>query len=75
MISRKYFHYVFVAMMALNMALVLSFFATVSKEGISGRFVFLWLNAAGWSFSIAFPTALVANPIARWVTEKLASTN
>lgn len=71
MISRKYYHYVFVFMMAMSMALVLSFFSTISKEGLSGQFVFHWLSTAVWSFSIAFPTALVASPLARWVTEKL----
>jgi len=75
MISRKYFHYVFVAMMAMSMTLVLSFFATVSKEGLSDQFVFLWLIAAGWGFSVAFPTALVVIPIARWVSVKLTTAN
>ncbi len=75
MINRKYFHYVFVAMMAMSMTLVLTFISTVSNEGLSGQFVFQWLHTAGWSFIIAFPVALVATPIARWVAEKLTTTN
>ena len=75
MISRKYIHYVFVAIMAMSMTLILSFFTTVNNEGLSRQFVFLWLNAAGWGFSIAFPTALAVAPIARWAAEKMTSTN
>ncbi len=75
MISRKYFNYVFVAMMTLCMTLVLSFFATVSHEGLSGQFVLLWLIAAGLNFSIAFPTALAVTPIARWTAGVLTAKN
>jgi len=75
MISRKYFHYVFVAMMSMSMALALSFFATISNEGLSAQFVFLWLNATGWGFSIAFPTALAVTPLAMKAAEKLTTTN
>lgn len=73
MISRKYFHYVFVAIMAMSMTIVLSFVATVNNEGFSSQFVLLWLHAIGLSFSIAFPTALFVAPIAKWVTEMLVA--
>jgi len=62
-------------MMTMSMTLVLSFYATVNKEGLSAQFVLLWLNTSVLSFSFAFPTALVATPVARWVAEKLTATN
>ncbi|MEP1444598.1 MAG: DUF2798 domain-containing protein [Paraglaciecola sp.] len=73
MISRKYSHYVFVATMAMGMTLVLSFVATANNEGFSSLFVFAWLRTIGWSFCIAFPTALLMQPLAKWVTEILVT--
>ncbi len=73
MICRKYFHYVFVAMMSMGMTLILSFFATVNNEGLSGQFVLLWLLAAVLNFAIAFPTALAVAPLARWAAGKLTT--
>lgn len=73
MISRKYFHYVFVAIMAMSMTLVLSLFTTINNEVLSDQFVFLWFKTAGLGFCLAYPTALVVTPIARWVTEKLTN--
>lgn len=71
MISRKYSHYVFVATMAMGMTLVLSFVATANNQGFSSQFVAVWLQSVGWSFCIAFPTALFMQPFAKWVTEML----
>lgn len=73
MINRKYFHYVFVAVMAMSMALVLSFVGTLGREGFSDQFINLWLNAALLGFGFAYPTALVVTPIARWAADKLTS--
>lgn len=73
MISRNYFHLVFVAIMAMSMTLVLSFVSTVNNEGFSSEFVPLWLHASGLSFAISFPTALLVAPIAKWLTEKLVA--
>jgi len=73
MISKKYFHHVFVAIMAMSMTLVLSFITTVNNEGFSSQFVFLWLHDTGMSFGIAFPTALFIAPVAKWFTEMLVA--
>ena len=75
MINRKYFHYVFVALMAISMALVLSFVGTLSREGFSDQFVILWLKAAALGFGFAFPAALLVTPVARWAAEKLTSSH
>lgn len=74
MINKKYFHYVFVAIMAMSMTLVLSFVTTVINGGFSGQFLCAWLKAAGLGFFIAFPVALAVAPIARWAAEKLTTT-
>lgn len=74
MICKKYFHYVFVAMMSMGMTLTLSLFATLNNEGLSGHFVWLWLLAATFNFVIAFPTALAVAPVARWAAGKLTTT-
>ncbi len=71
MISKKYFHYLFVALMALSMSLVLSFVAEMSREGFSDQFFALWLKAAALGFGFAFPTALIVTPIAKWAAEQL----
>ena len=75
MISRRYSHYVFVAIMAMSMTLVLTLFATLGKQGLSGQFIFHWLNATARGFVIAFPAALVVTPAARWFAEKLTMRN
>lgn len=73
MINKKYFHYVFVAIMAMSMTLVLSFVTTLASDGFSGQFVFVWLKATGVGFSIAFPVAVAVVPVARWAAEKLTT--
>ncbi len=73
MINKKYFHSLFVALMALSMSLVLSFVAEVGREGFSDQFFTLWLKAAVLGFGFAFPTALIVTPIARWAAEQLTT--
>lgn len=73
MINKKYFHYVFVAIMAMSMTLVLSFIATAKSEGLSGQFLVVWLIAAGLGFSVAFPTALIISPLAKWAATRLTT--
>lgn len=73
MICSTHFHTVFVAMMSLGMTLILSLFATVKGQELSGHFLWIWLWAAALNFAIAFPTALAVAPVARWAAGKLTT--
>lgn len=75
MINKKYFHLVFVAIMAMSMTLVLSFVTILTSDGFSAQFLFDWLKAAGLGFCVAFPVALAVAPVARWGAEKLTASD
>ena len=73
MLDRQYFHYVFVALMALGMTVVMSFTTTIANEGLSSQFIGVWLSASALGFIIAFPTALIITPFARYAADKLTT--
>lgn len=75
MIHKKYYHRLFVALMALGMTMVMSFTSTIISQGFSSQFLSAWLSAIILGFVVAFPTALIITPFARLVAEKLTTDN
>jgi len=64
--NEKNYRYTFVALMSLGMTLVMSFTSTIYSERLSSQFLQAWLNTTILGFIVAFPTALIINPIAKW---------
>lgn len=73
MIDKKYFKYVFVAMMTISMTLVLSLISTTTNQGDFGNSVIQWLLKASTDFAVAFPTALAVAPLATWAAKKITT--
>lgn len=57
------------AMMAFTMSLIMTFI----NIGLVDDFIFRWLRAFCIGFSVAFPTSLMAAPIARKIINKIDS--
>ncbi|MDO3386872.1 DUF2798 domain-containing protein [Gilvimarinus sp. SDUM040013] len=71
MINKKYFKYVFVAMMTMCMALALTLISTMSDPNELDNFLSQWFLKASTDFVVAFPTALAVAPIANWAAVKV----
>lgn len=75
MIHKKYYHPIFVALMALGMTMVMSFTSTIISQGLSRQFLEAWLSAISLGFIVAFPTAFIITPLARSAAEKLTKSD
>jgi len=54
--------------------LVMSFATTLLNTGFSQSFVMMWMSAFVLSFAVAFPTALIVAPAAKWGARRLTQT-
>lgn len=75
MLDRKYFHYVFVAVMAFGMTTIMAFTTILVNEGFSHEFISQWLRSLPFGFIVAFPAALIINPLANIVATKVTSSD
>ena len=73
MIPRKYEKYVMPFFMALFMSFFMSGIMTLVNTGIDSQFIFRWLRAFGIGFIVAYPTAFLLFPVARFLKDKVVS--
>jgi hypothetical protein len=63
----RYAAVLFPLLLTVFMTAVVSFIATVKTAGLTPNIGALWLGAWGVSFTIAFPTLLLVQPLVRWI--------
>lgn len=71
MIAKKYFHLVFVTIMALFMSAFMSAAMTLLNFGLANEFFLLWIKSFTISSLVAIPIALVVAPRARQLAEQI----
>ncbi|MFT5756005.1 MAG: hypothetical protein ACI9LM_000717 [Alteromonadaceae bacterium] len=71
MIDQKYQSLIFSFIMALLMSGIMSFVISVFNLGLVDHIIFIWLNAWGFAFTVAFPVILLVTPVVRFLVSLL----
>ncbi len=70
-LSKKYLHYMVLAIMALIMTAVISFVMTFITLGFVSDFVIIWVRSVVIGFIVAYPIALVALPLSQKIVNAI----
>lgn len=70
-ISKKYYQFVFGALMSLAMSFSISIILTLVNIGFASNFLKIWAKSFLMGFIVAFPISLIAFPIVQKISNKL----
>jgi Protein of unknown function (DUF2798) len=72
-IDKRYFHFLFIAIMVVMMVSCVSLFTSLINVGLASNFFEIWARAFVMAFSIALPVAFVVARFAEKIVARITA--